>query len=118
MNVPADQIVSRSRAIRASGRRRLVAGITAVAAAGSVILGLVLSGVLGAGPGSGAGTTRPAAFTLTRNANGTDTLTLSNSQIADPTALQRGLAACLSGGFIACSGGSDGHRVRLPFGLS
>ena len=50
MNVPAEQIVSRSRAIRASGRRRLAAGITAVAAAGSVVLGLGLSGALGAAP--------------------------------------------------------------------
>jgi hypothetical protein len=33
MNVPAEQIVSRSRAIRASGRRRLAAGITAAMAA-------------------------------------------------------------------------------------
>ncbi len=92
MTVPADQIVSRSRAIRASGHRRLAAGITAVAAAGSVVLGLSLSGALGAAPNGGTGTIRTAAFTLTRNANGTDTLTLSNSQMLDPAALQQALA--------------------------
>jgi hypothetical protein len=92
MNVPADQIVSRSRAIRASGHRRLAAGITAVAAAGSVVLGLGLSGALSAAPNGGTGTIRTAAFTLTRNANGTDTLTLSNGQIIDPAAVQQALA--------------------------
>ena len=92
MNVPAEQIVSRSRAIRASGRRRLAAGITAAAAAGSVVLGLGLSGALGAAPDGGTGTIRTAAFTLTRSANGTDTLTLSNSQMLDPAALQKALA--------------------------
>jgi hypothetical protein len=92
MNVPAGQIVSRSRAIRASGHRRLAAGITAVAAAGSVVLGLGLSGALSAAPNGRTGTIRTAAFTLTRNANGTDTLTLSNGQIIDPAAVQQALA--------------------------
>jgi hypothetical protein len=108
MNVPAEQIVSRGRAIRASGRRRLAACATAVAAAGSVVLGLGLSGALGAAPnatpnaatgairGTGTvretGTIRTAAFTLTRNANGTDTLTLTLSQVFDPATLQQALA--------------------------
>ena len=104
MNVPAEQIVGRSRAIRASGRRRLAACITAVAAAGSVVLGLGLSGTPGAATNGGAsaiggagairstGTIRTAAFTLTSNANGTDTLTLTNSQVFDPAALQQALA--------------------------
>jgi hypothetical protein len=104
MNVPAEQIVSRSRAIRARGHRRLAAGITAVAAAGSVVLGLGLSGAPGAAPnggpgmtrGTGAtgstGTIRTAAFTLTSNANGTDTLTLTNSQLFNPAAVQQALA--------------------------
>jgi hypothetical protein len=92
MTVPAGQIVCRSRAIRASGHRRLAAGITAVAAAGSVVLGLGLSGALSAAPNGGTGTIRTAAFTLTRNANGTDTLTLSNGQIVDPAAVQQALA--------------------------
>lgn len=98
MNVPAEQIVSRSHAIRASGHRRLAACITAVAAAGSVVLGLSLSGALGAAPNGGtgtilgSGTIRTAAFTLTSNANGTDTLTLTHSQMFDPAALQQALA--------------------------
>jgi hypothetical protein len=104
MNVPAEQIISRSRAIRASGHRRLAACITAVAAAGSVVLGLGLSGALGAAPPGGTGTIRgtgtisrtgtirTAAFTLARNANGTDTLTLTMSQMLDPAVLQQALA--------------------------
>jgi hypothetical protein len=104
MNVPAEQIISRSRAIRARGHRRLAACITAVAAAGSVVLGLGLSGALGAAPNGrtgtirttaparSTGTIRTAAFTLTSNANGTDTLTLSMNQMLDPAALQRALA--------------------------
>jgi hypothetical protein len=98
MNVPAEQIVSRSRAIRTSGHRRLAACITAVAAAGSVVLGLGLSGALGTAPNGGTGTIhgtgtiRTAAFTLTRNANGTDTLTLTMSQMLDPAVLQQALA--------------------------
>ena len=98
MNVPAEQIVSRSRAIRARGHRRVATCLTAVAAAGSVVLGLGLSGAHGAAPNGGTGTInrtgtiRTAAFTLTRNANGTDTLTLTNSQIFDRAAFQQALA--------------------------
>jgi hypothetical protein len=104
MTVPAEQVISRSRVIRASGHRRLAACITAVAAAGSVVLGLGLSGALGAvtngrtgtirGTGTirSAGTIRTAAFTLTSNANGTDTLTLTHSQMFNPAALQQALA--------------------------
>jgi hypothetical protein len=98
MTVPAEQIVSRSRAIRARGHRRLAACITTATAAGSVVLGLGLSGAHGAAPNGGtgtirgAGTIRTAAFTLTRNANGTDTLTLTHSQIFDPAAFQQALA--------------------------
>jgi hypothetical protein len=125
MNVPAERIVSRSRAIR-SGHRRLATGITAVAAAGSVVLGLGLSGALGAAPTRGTGTIRTAAFTLTRNANGTDTLTLSNPQMHDPAALQQALAqdgipALVKIGSI-CSSGLPGPSsigvlsVRLPDG--
>ena len=56
------------------------------------MLGLGLSGALGAAPDGRTGTIRTAAFTLTRNANGTDTLTLSNSQMVDPAAVQQALA--------------------------
>jgi hypothetical protein len=92
MNVPTDQIVSRSRAIRASGHRRLAAGVTAVAAAGSVVLGLGLSGALSSAPARGTGTIRTAAFILTRNANGTDTLTINPKVLFDPITLQNDLA--------------------------
>ena len=91
MNVPADQIVSRSRALRASGHRRLTAG-AAVAAAGSVVLGLGLSGALSSAPARGTGTIRTAAFALTRNANGTDTLTINPQVLFDPITLQNDLA--------------------------
>ena len=86
------------------GRRQLIAGITATAAAGSVALGLGLAGVIGATPSHGTGTTataasagnpgtiRTAAFTLTSNANGTDTLTFKLGQVLDPAGLQRALA--------------------------
>ena len=75
-----------------SGRRRLAAGLTAVAAAGSVMLGLGLSGALSSAPSAGTGTIRTAAFTLTENANGTATLKLTQDQVFDPSALQRALA--------------------------
>jgi hypothetical protein len=87
-----------------SGHRRLIAGITAVATAGSVALALGMSGVPGAAParstgtiGTAApartpGTIRAAAFTLTSNADGTDTLTLTQSQMFDPAALQQAFA--------------------------
>ena len=57
-----------------------------------MVLGIGLSGALGAAPDGGTGTIRTAAFTLTRSANGTDTLTSSNSQMLDPAALQQALA--------------------------
>jgi hypothetical protein len=91
MDVPAEQILSRSRAIRASGHRRLAACVTAVAAAGSVALGLGLSGALGAAPNAVTGTIRTTAFTLTHNVNGTDTLTLTQTQMFDPVVLQKAL---------------------------
>ncbi len=75
-----------------SGHRRLTAGITATAAAGSVALGLGLSGGLGSSPATGADTIRTAAFTITRNANGTATLTINPRVLFDPSALQSDLA--------------------------
>ena len=76
-----------------SGRRRLTAG---AAVAGSVALGLGLglglSGGLGSSPPSGAGTIRTAAFTITRNANGTATLTINARVLFDPSTLQGDLA--------------------------
>jgi hypothetical protein len=75
-----------------SGHRRLTAGITAAAAAGSVALGLGLSGGLGSSPPPGTGTIRTAAFTITRNANGTATLTINPHVLFDPGTLQSDLA--------------------------
>ena len=75
-----------------SGHRRLTAGVTAAAAAGSVVLGLGLSGGLGSSPARGTGTIRTAAFTITRNANGTATLTIHPQVLFDPSTLQSDLA--------------------------
>jgi hypothetical protein len=79
---------------RAHQRRRLagfaVLGVTGVAAATALALGL--TGVLGAAPVRSTGTIKTAAFVLTRNANGTDTLTFSKSHSLKPAALQHALA--------------------------
>jgi hypothetical protein len=79
---------------RAHHRRRFAGfaavGVAGVAAATALALGLV--GVLGAGLGRSAGTIRTAAFVLTRNANGTDTLTFGKRHTIKPAALQRALA--------------------------
>lgn len=101
-----------------SGHRRLIGSIAAVASAGSMALALSLAGVLGAAPSHGTGTIgsaasargtgtigntapvrgtgtiRTAAFTLTSNANGTDTLTmrLTMRRMFDAATLQRALA--------------------------
>jgi hypothetical protein len=83
-----------------SGSRRLAAGLTAGAAAGAVVLGLGLSGTFGSAPAPasasaparGTGAIRTAAFTLTRNANGTDTLTINPRVLLEPSTLQNDLA--------------------------
>ena len=88
---------------RAHQRRRLT-GFAGLGVAAGTALALGLTGVLGAAPARSAGTTRTAAparsagttrtaaFTLTSNANGTDTLILTHSQMFDPAALQQALA--------------------------
>lgn len=79
---------------RAHQRRRFAgfaaAGVTGVAAATALALGL--AGVLGAGPAGSTGTIRTAAFVLTRNANGTETLTFGKSHTIKPAVLQQALA--------------------------
>jgi hypothetical protein len=99
---------------RARQRRRLagfagLGGAGAAAGAAGAALALGVTGVLGAAPAGSAGATgtptaapahnstgtiRTAEFTLTSNANGTDTLTLrlTMRQMFDPTVLQRALA--------------------------
>ena len=98
---PAEKAVARGRARLTTvmtaapairrGRRRLAAGITAAAAAAAVVLGLGLSGAAGSATARGTGTIRTAAFTLTKNANGTATLSLTPQVLLDPAALQRDL---------------------------
>jgi len=117
MNVPAEQIVSRSRAIRASGHRKLAACITAVAAAGAVVFGLGLSGAPGAAPNGGTGTIRTLAFTLTRNANGTDTLTLTQERMLNPAALQQALARDGIRALVKADAYCSSNRVPHPPGL-
>lgn len=75
-----------------SSPRRLAAGLTCAAAAGAVVLGLGLSGAFGSAAAHPAGTIRTAAFTLTRNADGTDTLTLNVEVLAEPGTLENDLA--------------------------
>lgn len=95
---------------RAHQRRRLAgfAGLGGAGVATGTALALALTGTIGtAAPARGAGTAQAAtsarstgssgtiqtaAFTLTRNANGTDTLTLTHSQMFDPAVLQQALA--------------------------
>ncbi len=74
------------------GHRQLTVSITAAAAAGSVVLSLGLSGALGSSPAGGTGTIRTAAFTITRNANGTATLTINPQVMFNPSTLQSDLA--------------------------
>jgi hypothetical protein len=89
----ADQARQRllQRDYRPGSYRRLAAGITAAAAAGAVVLGLGLSGVLGSPAARGTGAIRTAAFTLVEHANGTATLSVTPQVLLDPRALQRAL---------------------------
>jgi hypothetical protein len=104
---PLSAITSRGQAHR---RRRLAGlsglGVTVAVACTALVLGLTAA--LGGAPARSTGrstgriqaappvtstaTFETAAFTLTSNANGTDTLTLPMSQMLDPAALQRALA--------------------------
>jgi hypothetical protein len=65
-------------------------GVTGVAAATALALGL--AGVLGAAAAHGTGTISTTAFVLTRNANGTDTLTFGKRHTVKPAVLQQALA--------------------------
>jgi hypothetical protein len=103
---PLAAITSRGRSHQ---RRRLAgfAGLGVTGAAAGTALALGLTGALGAAParstgaihaaaparstGTSAGTIRTPAFILTSNANGTDTLTLTMSQMFNPVTLQQAL---------------------------
>jgi hypothetical protein len=63
-----------------------VAGVAAI-----VTLALGLAGVRGSGPAHRTFTIRTAAFTLTRNADGTDTLTINALVLVEPSTLQKDL---------------------------
>jgi hypothetical protein len=99
MIIPAEQIVHRSRAVRA--RRWIPAAVSGLAlvAAAAAVLCLGLSGAFGAGQVRDAspaqarvtGTIRTAAFTLVRHANGTATLTINPHELLDAAALQNDL---------------------------
>jgi hypothetical protein len=75
----------------ARGHLRPTAGVAAVAV-GATALGLGLSGAFSSTPARFAGTIRTTAFTLTANANGTDTLTIKPQILLEPRLLQNDLA--------------------------
>jgi len=103
------------------GHRRLTAGITAAAAAGSAVLGLGLSGGLGSSPALGTGTIRTAAFTITRHANGTATLTINPQVLFDASTLQADLAhygipaKVTTGSFCSTNPAPDGFSQVVSF---
>ena len=75
-------------------RSRRLAALSMAGVAASTVLALGLTGVFGSGsrtPAHDSGTIRTAAFTLTKNANGTATLTLTQDQVFNPGALQQAL---------------------------
>jgi hypothetical protein len=83
-------------AITARGRARRARRLSAVAGlsvAGVAAVTAVALGVSGAfSPAPRLGTIRTAAFTLSQNQNGTDTLTLHPGELFDPAQLQADLA--------------------------
>jgi hypothetical protein len=99
---PLAAITSR---VRAHQRRRLAAfsGLAVTGAVAATVLALGLTAVFGstpvrstgpvhaAAPVRGQGTIRTGAFILTSNVNGTDTLTLTMSQMLNPATLQQAL---------------------------
>jgi hypothetical protein len=66
--------------------------ITGAVAGLAAVLGLAASGVFSPASPPGIGTIRTDAFTLIRNANGTDSLTLNAQVISEPGTLQKDLA--------------------------
>jgi hypothetical protein len=98
---PAEQAVTRGRArlttvistppARRRDHRRLAAGIIAATAAAAVVLGAGLSGGFGSAQPRGTATIRTLAFTLTKHANGTATLTINPKVLLQPGTLQNDL---------------------------
>ena len=87
---PLEAIAARGRARQ---RRRIngYAGLGAAGIAASTALVLGLTGTFGSAPAPSTGTIRTAAFTLTHNTDGTDTLALTQRQLFNPVTLQRAL---------------------------
>lgn len=79
---------------RVHRRHRLsaIVGLSLTAAVGGAALAAGLTGVFGPAPARGTATIRTAAFTIVRNADGTDTLTIHPQVLFDPTTLQNDLA--------------------------
>jgi len=88
MRVPAEQIMSRSRAIRS--RRRIPAVIGALAVAAGAALA-VTSTLVPSGQASHQPTAQLAAWTVTKQANGDIKVTI--RELRDPAGLQRTLRA-------------------------
>jgi hypothetical protein len=91
MDMPVEAILARS---RSQQHRQRLAALSMAGVAASGVLALSLTGVLNSGshaPSHASGTIRTAAFTLVSNADGTDTLTLDQAQLFNPSALQRAL---------------------------
>jgi hypothetical protein len=88
MTIPAEQIVGRSRAIRA--RRRIPVLATALGAAAAAVLAVTTMLPGGHHPGAEPGT-RLAAWTVTTQPGGTVTVTI--RELHDPAGLQRRLRA-------------------------
>jgi hypothetical protein len=86
MNIPADQIVSRSRAIRARRRIPGLAGALAAATAAALAVTALLPASHQASPQPGA---QLAAWTVVKQADGTIYVTI--RQLRDPAGLQRRL---------------------------
>ena len=86
MDTPVEAILARSRSQR---HRRRLAELSVAGVAASTVLALGLAGVFGSGSHTPAHT---AGFTLVSNTNGTKTLTLNESQVFNPSALQHALA--------------------------
>ena len=98
---PAGEAVTRGRArltavmsappARRRLHRRLAAGIVAATAAAAVVLSVGLSEGFGSAQPGGTSTIRTLAFTLTKHADGTATLTISPRVLLQPGALQSDL---------------------------
>jgi hypothetical protein len=95
MNIPAEQIVRHSRAIRARRRMSILAGGLTAAAAATTAAAVVLAGGPGAVPGQHAAgharTVVTAAWTVREDADGTVIIYL--RQYANPAGLQQTLRA-------------------------